>query len=110
MTVPELVDNTLSLLYNSSHSHGLANRLTRNLSHLHANVYHKKTGTWKPQHAPDDPIYRISDPAQSEKVKMVLQRRNKELKNRSWNALGEVVRMAESTNEISLGRVIKNPD
>ncbi|KAI0087100.1 hypothetical protein BDY19DRAFT_893492 [Irpex rosettiformis] len=103
------LDNILSILYTSSHSHGLANRLTRNLSLLYTNIDSKPTGHWKPQYAPDDPRYRIPEPVQFEKAKVALQRRRGELEKQSWNALGEAIRMAESTNEISLGRIIKNP-
>ncbi|KAI0821179.1 hypothetical protein BC629DRAFT_1587483 [Irpex lacteus] len=102
------IDNTLSLLYNSSHNRGLANRLTRNLSLLHVNVNRTPTAHWKPNGPPDDPRYQVPEPAKSEKPKAAVQRRRDDLEKQTWNALGEVIRMAENTNEVSLGRIVKN--
>jgi hypothetical protein len=103
-----LVDATLSLLYNASHSRGLSNRLTRNISSLYVNMDTKPTATWQPQLDPSSLEYQIPTEPEFENAKHKLNRKKQQLDGQSWNALGEAVRMAEGTAQLSLGRVIKN--
>lgn len=104
-----LVDTTLSLLYNASHSRGLSNRLTRHISSLHANLDTKPVAIWQPQLDPNSLEYQIPTDAKLEMAKHTSIRKQQQLSRQSWNALGEVIRMAEGTAQLSLGRVIKNP-
>ncbi|KAI0688458.1 hypothetical protein BC835DRAFT_1284607 [Cytidiella melzeri] len=103
------VDNTMLLLYNSSHSRGLASRLTRNLSLLHRIIDTKRPEVlWKPQLSPDSSEYQIPKSLTTNTPKQAFARKGEELSRQSWNAIGEVVRMAEGTGQLSLGRIIKN--
>ena len=104
------VDNTLKLLYNSAVSRGLPHDLTKNLSLL---VYrHERWWTdrylaplspeWNP-HRPPDPIDVSSPRARKRGEK---RRRWREMDDRAWDAISEVVRMAEGRDGLSLGRVV----
>ena len=110
---PPTVDNTLRLLYNSAVSRGLAHDLTKNLSFL---VYrHDKWWTeryftplgppWNP-HRPPDPIDVSSPKAQKKGDR---RRRWREMDDRAWDAISEVVQMAEGRHGVSLGKVVVTP-
>ncbi|KZT22522.1 hypothetical protein NEOLEDRAFT_1097724 [Neolentinus lepideus HHB14362 ss-1] len=113
----ERADNTLSLLLNSATSRGLANNLTRNLVRLQAHYrvwaerrYYTSRGQWDPSLPPNDRRYQ--DPsfaAQFNLVKSGNKRENilrqQDITDAAWGALGEVVKMAEGRDRVSLGRV-----
>jgi len=105
LTVPQLkkittVDNTLSLLYKSATSRGLAHQLTRNLhslSHrrkawLHS-AYERSNPPWKP----------TGESMQLKPNKRQADRN--EPGELAWNMVGEVIRMAEGRDRLMLGRV-----
>jgi hypothetical protein len=94
------VDNTLSLLYNSATSRGLAHKLTRNLhalSHRRKDWSHsayERTGApWRPTGEPMQPKLRKRQTDRNESGEL------------AWNMVGEVVRMAEGRDQLMLGRV-----
>ena len=94
------MDNTLSLLYNSAISRGLAHKLTRN---LHALSHRRKVWLLSAYELPNAPWKPTGEPIQ---LKL-----NKRQTDRSgpgesaWNMVGEVVRMAEGRDQLMLGRV-----
>ncbi|KDQ56432.1 hypothetical protein JAAARDRAFT_132762 [Jaapia argillacea MUCL 33604] len=108
------IDNTLALLVDSAQSRGLSHKITHNFAHLHWSnqrwsryIHHKAEQIWLPNLAPDSEVYwpgekRIKQKNTEEKV-----RRAKELDVQAWSLLGEVVRMAEATGGMSLGRMPK---
>ena len=89
------MDNTLSLLYNSAISRGLAHKLTRNL-HTISNrrkewlrsTYERPKALWKPS----------GQPVQTRKERKG-QIESGEL---AWNMVEEVVRMAEGRDQLIL--------
>lgn len=91
------VDNTLSLLYNSAISRGLAHELTRNLHNLSNrrkewlySAYGRSNAPWKPdgKMAPTKPKKRRVDQNEAGEL--------------AWNMVGEVVRMAEGRDQLML--------
>ena len=94
------VDNTLSLLYTSATSRGLAHKLTRNmhaLSHrrkgwLHT-AYERTGAPWRPTGVPMQPKPNKRQTDRNEPGEL------------AWNMVGEVVRMAEGRDQLTLGRV-----
>jgi hypothetical protein len=93
------VDNTLSLLYSSAVSRGLPHRLTRNLHTLSKRrkdwvnlTYDRPAAPWRPTGEP----VRVN----SKKV----QKNQGESGELAWNMVGEVVRMAEGRDQLTLGR------
>ena len=92
-----IVDNTLSLLYNSAISYGLAHRLTRNLhtlsnhrKHWLHHIYERNRSQWSSTGKPVN-----------FQQKRRLEGKPGEL---AWNMVGEVVRMAEGRDQLMLGR------
>lgn len=94
------VDNTLSLLYNSAISRGLAHKLTRNLhalsyrrkGWLHT-AYERHSAPWKPT---GGPVHANTKKRRTDR---------NESGELAWNMVGEVVRMAEGRDQLMLGRV-----
>ncbi|KAK0227878.1 hypothetical protein IW262DRAFT_1455068 [Armillaria fumosa] len=99
------VDNTLALLYNSSHTRGLSHQLTRNLAllvhHEYQRVSEIKYPTWNPQLPADSKEYQIRAPAKSRTET----RRDamKAISDRALSAVSKAVRMAEGRDGIVLG-------
>ena len=94
------MDNTLSLLYTSAVSRGLAHKLTRNLhalSHYREKwlgfAYKRPSIPWKPT---GGAVH--SKPKKSKTDK-------NESGELAWNMVGEVVRMAEGRDQLMLGRI-----
>jgi len=90
------VDNTLSLLYTSAISRGLAHKLIRNLSTLSNRrkewlrfAYERPGPSWKPS----------GKQVQQSKKRPSDQNESGEL---AWNMVGEVVRMAEGRDQLTL--------
>lgn len=109
-----IVDNSLSFLLSSAQSYGLSHQVIKNLSilvHTHRwwvwGSYYKGVKRWKPQLPLSSSEY---DPASL--LPKDLRRMNrrskmrdaKKIDERCWDALGEVVRMAEARHNLSLGR------
>ena len=107
---PVAVDNTLKLLYNSATSRGLPDDLTKNLSFLMyghrrwwKDRYYSSSGSpWNPQRPPD-PMAALSPKAKSRDAK---RNRWREMDDRSWNAIEDVVKMAEGRHQIFLGKAV----
>ncbi|KAH7921026.1 hypothetical protein BV22DRAFT_1020178 [Leucogyrophana mollusca] len=108
------MDNTLSLLTTSAQSRGLPHQLTRNLSWLrkaHVNWvkdrYYGHKQPWKPQLPVSSPEYKLKSlvpETTRANNQLAKNRRYRQFDEKSWDALGEVVRMAEGHHQISLGR------
>ena len=106
------VDNTLSILSNSSYTRGIPHKLTRNLaslylSHAIANKpKHIKTGSWNPHKdlTAYTPKTVISPQGRKRDAK---EQASKALSDDAWGSLGSVIKMAEGRHGILLGRIIK---
>ena len=116
------MDDTLALLYSSARSRGLAHRLTRNLSFTahdfrgwHDRRLNKPAPAWNP-HAdkfaarkgkPAAPAQTTAQTASATARAGARDRRRASAARGGveWSALAEVVRMAEGTAGISLGRL-----
>ncbi|KAF5354873.1 hypothetical protein D9756_005562 [Leucocoprinus leucothites] len=106
------MDNTLSLLYNSSHTRGLPHQITKFLGHFiyvqrRRHYESKNKGlTWNGQLPPNSPQYQPPQPTKPGKI--AKQERKQLLSTFEQEALGplrEVVRMAEGRDEISFGNL-----
>ncbi|KAG1716220.1 hypothetical protein ID866_960 [Astraeus odoratus] len=108
------MDHTLTFLLSSAQSRGLSHRVVRNvniLSEAHrlwirAN-YYRGAKRWNPHLPPSSPTYDPKSllPADMRAVRKRDRRREaKVLDERCWDALGEVIRMAEARHNLSLGR------
>jgi len=106
------VDNTLSLLYNSSHTRGLAHQITKFIGHFiyrerHRHSEGKNRGlVWNGQLPPDSPQYKPPPPKKPSQI--AREARAKTLSAFEEEALGplrEVVRMAEGRDEILFGNL-----
>jgi len=94
------VDNTLSLLYNSAISRGLAHKLTRN---LHVLSYRRKYWLHSAYGRPSAPWRPTGINLRANPNKRQTERNGPgEL---AWNMVGEVFRMAEGRDQLMLGRV-----
>lgn len=68
--------------------------------------YDTPSGTWKPNLAPNAPEYQPQQPkGRSLKGQKWLEARA--FDRNAWGALGEVVMMAEASQDVSLGRVVR---
>lgn len=112
------MDGTLTILSISARTRGLPHRITRNLSHL-ASTYDLYGSynpdeplpvSWRPDLPPDSPQYapRSIDPSSHHRpIKKRVHdidlriKLNKEV----WSAFGEVIKMAEARDGLSLGRI-----
>ncbi|KAF9646197.1 hypothetical protein BDM02DRAFT_3100298 [Thelephora ganbajun] len=94
------MDNTLSLLYNSAISRGLAHKLTRN---LHALSHRRKDWLHSAYERPGAPWKPTGEPVHARPKKHQADRH--ESGGLAWNMVGEVVRMAEGRDQLMLGRV-----
>ncbi|KIJ07362.1 hypothetical protein PAXINDRAFT_90534 [Paxillus involutus ATCC 200175] len=115
------VDATLTLLLNSANSRGIPHQVVRNLNLLRKRHvdwvqggYYSQLSknAWKPQLSPTAPEYSPRSLIPESHRAAVIQarrRENKQVDERCWNALGEVVRMAEGRHNMSLGRVRLKP-
>ncbi|KAJ7672073.1 hypothetical protein B0H17DRAFT_184091 [Mycena rosella] len=93
------VDNTLAMLYTSSKTHGLSHRLTRNLGLLVRAEQHRINRRRLPE-------WKANPPANYNPERDLQLESKKQLEEaHAWDAIEEVVRMAEGRNEIVLGRI-----
>ncbi|KAJ6497431.1 hypothetical protein C8R45DRAFT_127037 [Mycena sanguinolenta] len=99
------IDNTLALLYTSSKARGLPHRLTRNLGSLVRREQQRLDSMRLPQWKPSLPADAVEyQPLYVDKQWAAIKHRQDEAVV-AWNALEEVVRMAEGRNELSLGKI-----
>lgn len=104
-----LVDNTLSLLYNSSHTRGLPHQITKYLGHFifvqrFRHRHTKDQGlTWNPQLPRDSPEYKPRPKKPATLAKQSKQEKMKQLADDALGHLREVARMAEGRDEILFG-------
>ncbi|KAJ7033407.1 hypothetical protein C8F04DRAFT_957651 [Mycena alexandri] len=100
------IDNTLALLYTSSKSRGLAHQLTRNLAHLAHSEQGRINAQRRPEWKPDLPVGSLEyKPFFVDHHRSQVQQEQAEASH-TWDALEEVVRMAEGRHELSLGKVL----
>ncbi|KAJ7251143.1 hypothetical protein B0H12DRAFT_1018698 [Mycena haematopus] len=99
------IDNTLALLYTSCKTRGLSHRLTRNIAGLIRREQQRldtmKLPEWKPTLAADAVEYQ---PFHAAKQRAAVEQLQDEAAV-AWNALEEVVRLAEGRSELSLGKI-----
>jgi hypothetical protein len=100
------VDNTLSLLHTSSIRRGLADDLTRNLAFFRNKFvedsrgrYLRPVGTWKAS-GEQQPVI-----SAKQEGRIALRNAWQQLDFSTLSAVGEVLRMAEGTAGLSLGRL-----
>ena len=102
------VDHTLEILYNSATSRGLPHQMTRNLASIlgiergRVITAMHRLPKWQPQSASIPKVPKHLTPKVLKKLD--LKKEQEELSENSMRALGEVVRMAEATAGLSLGR------
>ncbi|KAF7782775.1 hypothetical protein Agabi119p4_2151 [Agaricus bisporus var. burnettii] len=103
------MDNTLSLLYNSSHTRGLPHQITKYLGHFifvqrFRHRHTKDQGlTWNPQLPRDSPEYKPRPKKPATLAKQSKQEKMKQLADDALGHLREVARMAEGRDEIVFG-------
>ncbi|KAL0580101.1 hypothetical protein V5O48_001877 [Marasmius crinis-equi] len=104
------MDGTLAILYNAATSRGIPHQLARNLSfivlgeHQRLASQARQLPLWNARLPPDSREYQV----RSSKVgsKEEKRQRLKDFDDSAWRALGEVVRMAEGRDNLSLGRIM----
>jgi hypothetical protein len=98
------VDSTLEILYNSALSRGLPHQLTKNLADIHGLEYGRtvaalaKLPKWQPQDT-SRPLV-----AKAPSAKQVKKAEERQFSDNALGALDEVIRMAEATAGLTLGR------
>lgn len=108
------MDNTLTFLLSSAQSRSLPHKVIRNaniLSGTHRiwvrENYYRGIKQWNPQRPPTACEYDPRSLLPKDRRTMNLRaktREGKKVNELCWNALGEVVRMAEARHDLSLGR------
>lgn len=98
------VDNTLSLLCASASSRGLPHDVTRNLASLQRRHNHWATDKYNRPSQAWNPSLPLTEYREPKKLKKRAGD-NSKLDEQAWNALGDVVRMAEGRDGLTLGRV-----
>ncbi|TFL02868.1 hypothetical protein BDV98DRAFT_504779 [Pterulicium gracile] len=107
----ERADNTLALLYNSSLYRGLPHRLTHNLAlfvlghHQRRRFAQKYSGVWKANLPANSPEYKLPQVRNLGGKRSPRQQGEDALNAGAFNALDEVVRLAEGRNKIFMGRM-----
>lgn len=106
-----VVDNTMAMLYNSSHTNGLPHKLTRNLAQLSKNLSDArltKRDIWVPNLDPSSSRYQVrAVVGSSDTVRINAEKARRKFDAESWSAIGQVIRLAEGRNGLSLGRVTR---
>lgn len=108
---PYVADNTLALLYNSSLYRGLPHRLTHNLAlfvlghHQRRRFAQKYSGVWKANLPANSPEYKLPQVRNLGGKRSPRQQGEDALNAGAFNALDEVVRLAEGRNKIFMGRM-----
>ncbi|KAJ7099358.1 hypothetical protein B0H15DRAFT_543879 [Mycena belliarum] len=99
------MDNTLAMLYTSSKTRGLSHRLTRNLALLlrgeQVRINGRRVLNWKPELPASAAQYQSTylNP------EIIAEQKRQAEQAHGWDALEEVIRMAEGRNELLLGRI-----
>jgi hypothetical protein len=103
-----IVDHTLELLYNSAISRGLPHQVTENLGHITGVERSRivsaisKLPKWQPQ-APSIP--EVPKPLTQKQLKTLEAKREQDqFKENAMGALSQVIRMAEASAGLTLGR------
>ncbi|KZV84638.1 hypothetical protein EXIGLDRAFT_776311 [Exidia glandulosa HHB12029] len=106
------VDETLKMLLNSAQSHGLTSKITRNLSHIQCMYMDiedyrisRTHGEWDSQRPDEDRQRLIPKPKAVEKKK-----EEREIEDKGWGPLSQVILMAENTAGVHLGRLTFNKE
>ena len=102
------VDSTLDILYNSAISRGLPHQLTKNLGHIRESEYARavsalaKLPKWQPQ---DNSILQVPKPLSARQLRKNEEKREQaQFSDNALGAVDEVIRMAEATAGLTLGR------
>jgi hypothetical protein len=102
------VDSTLDILYNSAISRGLPHQLTKNLAYIRETEYARtvtglaKLPKWQPQ---DTSIPQVPKPLYARQLRKIEEKREQaQFSDNALGALDEVIRMAEATAGLTLGR------
>ncbi|KAF9267470.1 hypothetical protein L218DRAFT_855372 [Marasmius fiardii PR-910] len=102
------MDGTLSLLYNSATSRGLPHQVMRNLSYIvfgeHQRLRHQNSRlhAWNPRLPHNAREYQVKKSTGKSGAKQ----EQSVFNDSAWRSLGEVVRMAEGRDNVSLGRIM----
>lgn len=107
------MDGTLSLLLNSAQYRGIPHRAIYNMNQLrkahaiwvHGKYYSGSKNAWNPKAAAAD----NSKPRASQRSRDIDRMEKNRVHEHCWDALGEVVRMAEGRHNLSLGRLYLKP-
>ncbi|KIM82415.1 hypothetical protein PILCRDRAFT_70613 [Piloderma croceum F 1598] len=107
------MDSTLNLLYSSSQTRGLSHELTGNMAEIQHHYlkwaqrhFNGPWSIWKPQLDPTDPAYSPMHIIEKSRQRGERKKQRQSVFDRNaWGALGEVVRMAEGRDGVSLGRM-----
>jgi len=104
------LDATLQMLVSSAQNAGLANRLTRNLSHLSSDLARKDKGrltrsvvNWNGQWTPEQ----LTVNMRSARSSLAKRAATQKLARQGLNSLHKVISMAEGTSGVLLGRSIQ---
>lgn len=105
LTSGSIAENTFSLLCASATSRGLPSKVTRNIASLQRrhnywtnDKYNRPSQAWNPSL----PLAEYREPKKPPRKRAG---ESDKLDEQAWNALGEVVRMAEGRDGLTLGRV-----
>ncbi|KAN0081455.1 hypothetical protein V8E55_009079 [Tylopilus felleus] len=110
-TFQQRMDGTLSLLLNSAQYRGIPHRAIYNMNQLrktHAAWVHGKyysKHVWKPK----APLGDNPQPHAARRPRAIDRIEKSRIHEHCWDALGEVVRMAEGRHNLSLGRLRLKP-
>lgn len=108
-----IVDGTLSLLLNSAQYRGVPHRAIYNLNRLrkahavwiHGKHYSGSKNAWNPKAAVAD----NSKPRAPQRPRDIDRMERNRVHEHCWDALGEIVRMAEGRHNLSLSRLNLKP-
>ncbi|KAJ7503192.1 hypothetical protein B0H11DRAFT_1988210 [Mycena galericulata] len=99
------IDNTLAMLFTSCKTRGLSHQVTRNLGLLvrgeQGRINRRTLAKWKPALSPGAPEYQtgFQDP-------QIVADRTRQMEDaHAWDALQEVVRLAEGKHELFFGKI-----
>lgn len=111
----DAVDGTLPFLANAAISHGLSSTVLRNLNQMytavrkpHARARSERT-RWNPQLPADHAEYKIQfiRPGSKDDLKRQRDLQWRQVDDEAYNPLGEVIKMAEGRDRLTLGRVFQ---
>lgn len=106
-----VVDGTLSILCNAAQSRGLSHKITRNMALLagtHLDIHHDigiVYTSWNPSRERDSQEYQIPTPGSKRYLRQIERQKWRPVVEEALDTFGEVIRMAEGNDNVSLGRV-----